>query len=160
MKKLENERGFAHIAIIIFVIVLASVGFAGYLVFKKNTSESSNSIAGWKEGCKGNERVQMTHMPMRIDDVETVTPLGMVAGAHVTPIDHLYFYPKEGPRDTYPVYAMADGYIKEIAVRSVNVDSGKQRPPEYRITMQHSCQTISYYDLITKLDDSLLKTDP
>lgn len=156
MNKKNNEQGFARVIIIIAVLVV--VGAAGYFVFTK-LNNTYNSIASWTKGCTSNDRVSMAHMPMNIDDVQSVTPLGMVAGGHVTPIDHLYFYPKEGPRDKYPVYAMADGFIKEIAVRSVNVESGTAKKSEYRLTMQHSCQTVSYYDLVTKLDDSLLASD-
>lgn len=97
---------------------------------------------------------------MDIGDVASVAPMGLTAGAHVTPIDHLYFYPKAGPRDKYPVYAMADGYITSIQVRGVNVSNGEQRPPEYRLEMQHTCRTTSYYDLITKLDNSITSKAP
>ncbi len=97
---------------------------------------------------------------MNIEDIESVTPYGLIAGAHVTPIDHLYFYPKAGPRDKYPVFAMADGEITGITVRSVNVGTGESRPSEYRYEFKHSCQTYSYFDLVTKLDQSILDVAP
>ena len=176
---MRKQSGFAHVGLFVFAIfiVLAIVG-VGLKVRSKSNSKQTGSNTGfieklfnksddrnsqeksWTAGCTNKERVQMTNLPMNVNDVDTFTPYGLTAGGHVTPIDHLYFYPKSGPRDKYPVYAMADGFITEITVRGVNVDSGEKRPPEYRYMIQHSCQTISYYDLVTKLDQSILDKYP
>jgi len=171
-RKLLAQDGFAHVGIILFILLVVIV-IVGIGLKVASKSESSNPIVKiakkitkteskddsqskvWLQKCESNDRKQMTHLPMNMDDVATFTPYGITAGAHVTPIDHLYFYPKESPRDKYPVYAMADGYIVEISSRGVQVDTGNARPPEYRIIFQHSCQTVSYFDLVTKLDDSI-----
>ena len=162
----SKQSGFAHLLILVLIIVI-TIGGVGFFVKNRSsksvkTSPDSNRVisTGWDKGCTGNQRIAMTHMPMNITDVSNVAPMGLTAGAHVTPIDHLYFYQNPGPRDKYPVYAMADGTIIEIQVRNVNVDSGSNRPAEYRIVIQHSCQTISYFDLVTKLDDSILSKAP
>lgn len=163
-RKHSKESGFAHIELLLIVIVLIFIGGVGYMVFSKQRDKNSGyqqrAESEWTRGCTSDERVQMANLPMKVSDVKSFTPYGLTAGAHVTPIDHLYFYPKDGPRDKYPVYAMADGFITEITVRGINVDSGAQRPPEYRYMVQHSCQTISYFDLITKIDESILKEFP
>ncbi len=158
----KNQKGFAHLwLILVILVVIAGVGFAAMRVINKhNQGKNGGTNGSFTAGCSGNNKVSMTHMPMNIDDISTIAPIGLTAGAHVTPIDHLYFYPKEGPRDKYPVYAMADGTITEIQVREVNVSNGEKRPPEYRIVMQHSCRTSSYFDLVTKLDQSILDKAP
>ncbi|MCA9379153.1 hypothetical protein KC640_01880, partial [Candidatus Dojkabacteria bacterium] len=126
------------------------------------SENSSSDKTGWDANCEDIGRVQMQNSPMDLPDVGSIIPLGLVAGAHVTPIDHLYFSPLDfnSPRDAYPVYAMADGYIIDVGVRRQMVDTGAARPPEYRIVFQHSCQTISYFDLVTSLDDSILSQIP
>lgn len=159
----KKQAGFAHIGLILMVLVViaAVVGIGWFVMSKdKNSGMKGATDTGWQDGCSGAERVALTHSPMDLEDVFSISPLGLTAGAHVTPIDHLYFYPKEGPRDKYPVYAMADGDIIEITSRAVNVSSGEKRPPEYRIIMQHSCQTITYFDLVTKLDKSITDKFP
>lgn len=159
-----RECGFAHLGLILLLLlVVVAVAGAGLWVKSKSgpqLRDGEKQAQEWTKGCTSSERIPMTHLPMRISDVASFSPYGLVAGAHVTPIDHLYFYPKEGPRDTYPVYAMADGFITEITVRGVQVDSGKPRPPEYRYMLQHSCQTVSYFDLITKIDESIIAEYP
>lgn len=158
-----RQSGFAHLGFLLVILVLVIVGGIGFFVFSKQnstTGQQQSAERSWTEGCDSDERVQMSNLPMDPSDVKSFTPYGLTAGAHVTPIDHLYFYPKDGPRDKYPVYAMADGYITEITVRGINVDTGAERPPEYRYMIQHSCQTISYFDLITKLDESIIQEYP
>lgn len=153
--------------LLLVLLVLAALVAMGLGLWMKSRDGSDNTLRdgeeqaqSWTKGCTNQDRINMTHLPMNIGDVASFSPYGLVAGAHVTPIDHLYFYPKSGPRDTYPVFAMADGFITEISVRGVQVDSGKPRPPEYRYMLQHSCQTISYFDLMTKIDDSIIKEYP
>ncbi|MBI2357014.1 hypothetical protein HYV12_03135 [Candidatus Dojkabacteria bacterium] len=126
------------------------------------TGKGSDRESIWQKDCESDERVSMKNLPMNLSDVGTIIPQGMVVGGHVTPIDHLYFSPIifNSPRDKYPVFAMADGYIVEIGTREMVVGTKEKRAIEYRIIMQHSCQTISYFDLVTSLDDSILSQVP
>jgi hypothetical protein len=162
MKQYKNSQsGFAHLGIfLILIVVVGVVGFAGWQVKKNqdNKSQSSEQSIGDArlKDCKGNGMVKMTHMPMDIEDVQTVVPIGALAGAHVTPIDHLYFYPKDMQnRDAAPVYAMADGTIISYQERTQNVDTGSAKKGEYRIEIQHNCDIVSYFDLLTSLDESV-----
>ncbi|MCA9349096.1 hypothetical protein KC878_03050 [Candidatus Saccharibacteria bacterium] len=167
IKHFESRReGFGHVLGFIGLILCASVVvIAGTYVYRKQAKQPNNSEEAasssldnsWLKDCSSNERVSMQNLPMDIENVDSISPYGLTAGAHVTPIDHLYFYPKNSDRDAFPVYAMADGYIVEVGARGVMVDSGESRPPEYRIIFQHSCQTVSYFDLVTKLDDIIAK---
>lgn len=157
-----NQKGIAHIGLILLlVVVLAAVGFAGWRVFGngKNNSDSKSVGPSGNEvlkDCKGNGMVKMTSIPMNIDDMQTILPLGTLAKEHVTPIDHLYFYPKDmRNRDAAPVYAMADGYIVTYQERKQNVSTGESQKSEYRIDIQHNCDVVSYFDLLTSLDDSV-----
>ena len=156
MNKKINESGLIHL-ILLVIFVVAIIGTAGFFVLKSKKSNQENNLSDWKNKCSGSERVAMTHTPMDLSDIKTIEPMGLTAGAHVTPIDHLYVYPKATERDASPVYAMADGYIIDISERGVKVDTGAAQKPEYRIVMQHSCQTISYFDLVTSVDADLLK---
>lgn len=46
-------------------------------------------------GCSGAGPVTFAVSPMRYEDVLHMLPYGMLAGAHVTPIDHMYFEPAD-----------------------------------------------------------------
>jgi hypothetical protein len=155
--KYRNESGSSHviIVIIIIVVILSALGF----VFIKALNKKSDGHLGGssiEQDCRGAKgTVQMKHSPMDLNDVGSIIPTGMLAGPHVTPIDHLYFYPKDMKnRDAAPVYAMADGFITGYSVRTQNVQGGEQKP-EYRLFIQHSCDFYSYFDLMTSLDSSI-----
>ncbi len=152
-----NQKGIAHLGLIVLVIVvLGAVGFAATRVMRDKSNGKQGAGDNRTAECSGKGMVKMTHMPMDMDDVQHVIPIGALAGAHVTPIDHLYFYPKDMKnRDAAPVYAMADGTIISYQERTQNVDQGTSQKGEYRIEIQHNCDIVSYFDLLTSLDDSI-----
>ncbi len=149
------QGGFAHF--ILILVAVAAIGVIGFFIINKRHNDKAGDATGWTEGCKGSNKVALTHSPMDLTDVATITPYGLVAGPHVTPIDHLYFYPKGKERDAAPVYAMADGRIIDITSRTQSTGTGQAQKAEYRLIMQHSCTTVTYYDLMTSLDPAIQK---
>lgn len=103
--------------------------------------------------CTGTGPVELTHGPMDMEDVSNIEPYGLMIGAHVTPIDHQYFAPADynSPRDSYEVYAMANGKIVNIQHRVSNENTGQHITDEYRIVFAHTCTVLTYYDLVTSL---------
>lgn len=154
--KLNNDQRGSHIlALALILAVLVVVGSVGYKVFT-SSKKSDGGLTEISKGCSGSGTGQMQHMPMDLSDVSSIMPAGLLAGAHVTPIDHLYFYPKDMKnRDAAPVYAMADGYIVDYQERTTNVDTGASKQGEYRLFIQHTCDFYSYFDLMTSLDSSI-----
>lgn len=165
MKRKHNQSGFHHVVLLLIIIVLGAVGFVGFRVFNKaksNSGSTSNILASndsaadkaIKAGkrlssnkCQGTDKLTFTHLPMNPDDFGFLIPYGDVIGGHVTPIDHQYFTPAKynSPRDSYPVYAMADATITDIQPRT------NDRGTEYRFVFTHSCTSLYYYDLVTSL---------
>ncbi len=177
-----HQAGFSHVIlpIIILVIIVAVGGFAYSRVSKNTDNNTPNNsdqaakdqaaleakLAGggddlldqWKTQCTGKGPVTMKHTPMDIADVSLIHPIGLLAAAHVTPIDHLYFYSKgTTKRDANPVYAMADGFIvdDDLSERGQTLQDGKLDSGAIRIVVQHNCTFYSYYDLMTSLDPGI-----
>ena len=73
-----------------------------------------------------------TNSPMKIEDIHSLTPYGQIVGGHITPIDHMYFEPKDRSlgRDVYEVRAIQDAYIFNISVRRVGAESQQEQKPE------------------------------
>ncbi len=94
---------------------------------------------------------------MRVEDVSYLLPYGMLAGGHVTPIDHMYFEPLDRSlgRDIYEVRAVQDGVIYSLQPRDINVDTGQAKQREWRMDIAHSCTFTSYFDLLTSIDPAL-----
>lgn len=122
--------------------------------------EEGRQIARWQDRCEGEGPIQLIHSPMDPDVIVSVTPLGSLAGAHVTPIDHLYLYPSfESEPDAYPVIMMADGYIKEIS-RRIRAEGSPDESEEFRLVFQHTCTFFTYFDLVRVLAPDIVAAFP
>jgi hypothetical protein len=101
---------------------------------------------------------RLTHLPMRMQDVESILPLGLMVAGHVTPIDHIYFGPidRQSALGAYEVYVVGNGLISEISTRPNHNNTGF----EYRVVLQHTGNFYSYYDLIDVLDPAIASQIP
>jgi hypothetical protein len=91
-------------------------------------------------GCHGNGTGTITASPIALQDLAYVQPMGLMAGGHVTPIDHGYFYIKgamANPPVQAPVYSPMDGNIS-MARRTVR-GSGTSAYDDYDLTVEATC---------------------
>lgn len=170
-----SRKTLLYIGVVIVIIVVAVIALyflmtkrvrpeensqnqSGQTTLTKSSASETLKRLGGSENCEGSGPVELTHLPMDENDFGVVLPYGLMVGAHVTPIDHWYFSPasRNSKRDQYPVYAMADGVISEISTRGINVDTGEARDIEYRLVFTHTCTFLTYYDLVTSLDQTIL----
>ena len=105
------------------------------------------------KGCSGTGSVEL-QSPMNIEDIGVVIPMGEMVGGHVTPIDHIYLQPTvfQSAPDTYNVYADASGIIRGIGVESANPEN---KHTKIRLTIYHTCDFYSIYNLLTSLSPRL-----
>lgn len=160
------QKGFVLLYIILagvlLVAALAAVSFSSS--FQEAVSDDIKTPAmklvdGERldnKGCEGTGTRMFGTSPMDPKDVGMILPYGGMIGAHVTPIDHMYFSPVvfDSPRDTYEVRAIGDGVITAISRRTTQVgddNNGAAKPEEYQLKFWHSCDFASYFDLVTSL---------
>lgn len=112
--------------------------------------------------CSGTAKPKLSVLPMRMEDFSVIVPLGLMAGGHVTPIDHMYFSPTDAGLggDAYIVRAMADSRVVSIGTRP-SAQAKKKKDgsmgDEYRLVFTMSCKLFYYYDLVTSLSPKLQK---
>lgn len=159
----HKQNGFGHLGVLLAVVVIAVIGFAGYKIYSKNKHTVSNATtnasapadqkaisAGRQLSsnyCKGSGETTFTHLPMNEADFSFLIPYGLTVGGHVTPIDHQYFTPTvfNSAKDTYPVYAMADSQITSVEIH----------PTRIRLVFTVSCTFFYYYDLLTSVQPGI-----
>jgi hypothetical protein len=115
----------------------------------------------WGRGlAAGRGTVALTVAPMSAADVGQFQPLGLTAGAHVTPIDHCYFYPADlnRPRGSYEVLAPAAGRITQIQHRTqlAGTTETQRDYDDYRVIIAHTGSFFSYFDLIDVMDAGIV----
>lgn len=129
------QKGFGKILLIFIVLVGIPVGIFGFQTMSKIvTPESSQQFVKKFSGknnpfnqrysqgkCQKEGTVTFTHPPMKIEDIGRIDPYGIMVDAHVIPTSHGYFSPTvfNSPRDTYPVYAIADGNCQCCPQRTI-----------------------------------------
>lgn len=165
MQEANGKTQFVRGAVIIAAAFLVTAGVLAWFQHSSQaaplpsptaqpTSSSTATAFDWSNGtCVGKKgTVPLTASPMNLQDIAYISPMGTMSLAHVTPIDHLYYFPtnlKSAP-DSYPVYAPADGTIVTIGRRVQS--SGVA----YRIIIEHSCSFWSLFDLTTSVSPAIL----
>lgn len=174
MSYLRRQDGIAFIleVILIGIVLAAAATVVSRTVFKSkpgnpiakviNLVSGGGGIDPWNEPChiKESGRRELTASPIKFEDIDIISPMGAMIGGHVTPIDHMYFYPKPTPGNRFSaaVYAAADGTITNIQHRGELTNGPADARPgsdEFRMTIEQTCNQGYYYDLITKLAPDL-----
>lgn len=93
--------------------------------------------------CRGKGPGTITASPIALNDLAYVQPMGLMAGGHVTPIDHGYFYTKGAmatPPQQTPVYAPMAGNVSSVT-RTVRQNGLAQVATydDYAITIEATC---------------------
>jgi hypothetical protein len=177
-----NQDGFHVIEAVIILVVIGVVGLVGWRVISKDKDKQSNknqsaitqgssanpastnpvergkALSGG--ACKGEGSKKLGSLPMRTSQMSIVVPYGLLAGGHVTPVDHQYYWGKVqmGDPDMYDVLASSDGKIVNIGYRdhTQNADYSKSKTKgDYRVVISYSCTFFSYFDLATSLSSDI-----
>jgi len=93
--------------------------------------------------CAGKGPGTITASPIALNDLAYIQPMGLMAGGHVTPIDHGYFYTKGAmatPPQQTPVYAPMAGNISSVT-RTVRQNglAHSATYDDYAITIEATC---------------------
>jgi hypothetical protein len=116
----------------------------------------------WSGGrAVGRGPVTLTNFPLRVEDIASICPMGLMVGGHVTPSNHLGVAQKDrnAAPDRYDVLAIADGFIVQVQrAPGGNPDPSVrgQRTGEYKIVFEHSGTFWSYIGLIDRLDERII----
>ncbi len=102
--------------------------------------------------------------PIPLEELELITPLGVMIGGHVTPIDHQYWSPKntdeQGNRKTpVDVLAPASGYIVSIQHMMEYIGDKQHNTPnidDYRLILEHSCTFYTYFIHVKTISQKIL----
>ena len=125
-------------------------------VGEKSTEQYKNILdEAWSRGkCEGNGTVQFGVSPMAIEDISSVYPMGGMIHGHVTPIDHLYFYPINPEMKSPPyyvnIYAPADGKIVYAWRSGKPAEKHLQEINDYTLVVEHTCD---FYTILGQMVD-------
>jgi hypothetical protein len=107
--------------------------------------------------CEGTGSKKLGSAPMKTSDLSIIEPYGLVAGGHVTPVDHQYYWGKDqkAAPNTYDVLAPGDGTLVSVEVRTKPTG-----PADVRGVISYSCTFFSYFDLTNSLSAEIAAKMP
>lgn len=109
--------------------------------------------------------VVFDYPPFDLEKVAYILPMGLMTGAHVTPIDHQYYvsYDFNLGNDAavdIEVYSPGDGIVTSIQHMSVAAGDSPMPVDDFRLIIQHSTTISSMYIHIDELSEKIAEFDP
>ena len=109
-------------------------------------------------------KLLLANFPLRVEDIQLINPMGMMASGHVTPSDHLFLVAKETSdrNKLYDVLAVAEGHVVSVQWRP-NPTGGQLDPTVFdravdlKVVVEHSATCWSYVDHLVALDPAIRK---
>ena len=124
------------------------------------TVETAAALVPDQPDCDGG-RVTFEYPPVDLDRIEYVTPLGLMSGSHVTPVDHQYYQNFKEPDWDITVYSPAAGTITDIQHMQQTVSDGPgETIDDYRLVIEHTCTISSIFIHVVQLSPRLSEVAP
>lgn len=149
----KNQKGFAHLLLIV-VPVLVAIGIVGGFVISKQP-KTGNGVPA----CPAGKNLLKTSI-IKEEDLTTIIPLGNLAPpGHILPTNHMYFNYKHvgtGPNKhsvETAIYSPAD--ITATSMLEIDTTNDKASYKAYKIDFDLCPEVSGYFILVQKLNDAL-----
>ena len=146
-------------------LIFLTLSVAIVLLLSGCTTEENNSNETSSDGNNDVDgSITFDYPPFDLEKVYYILPMGLMSGAHVTPIDHQYYisygYGSGEEAVDVDVYSPADGTVTSIQHMDVAAGDSPLPVDDFRITIQHTDTISSYYIHIDELSEKLMAVDP
>ena len=122
---------------------------------ENNTNNKLCQKIGFADKICDDEKVIFDYAPVNLDKTIILLPLGLMAGGHVTPVDHHYFQNFDNKEFNIEIYSPGEGIVT-----SIQHMPGAKEGEDYRIVIDHSCSVSSIYIHIGILSEKLKQYAP
>ena len=172
-----SQGGFAPILLLLVVPALLIFGFMIFQkaqekglppVFQQSQNEHSKGRvqAEWpvlwgapdnQNKCKKDESVKFSSLPLGLEDVSYVEPIGELRESHIVPGDHGGFNYKTSPASTpVKVFAPADGFLVGVEKHPYTPPPGYPALKHYHFYLEHSCTLFTGFVHLTEFTSEML----
>jgi hypothetical protein len=109
--------------------------------------------------------VSFDYPPFDLEKVAYILPMGLMIGAHVTPIDHQYYVSYDfnlgdDAAVDIEVYSPGNGTVTSIQHMGVAAGDSPMPVDDFRLVIQHTPTISSIYIHIDELSDKIAEFDP
>lgn len=173
-----SPKGFASVVIVIIIAAVLLIGgiflFAGptgksfpFPGFQPEHDSKISSSVQWPDlwgppdnqtKCQKKSAVKFSSLPITIEDISHVEPIGELREGHIIPGDHAGIDYKTSPA-TSPVgvFAPADGFLVRVEKHPYDPPQGYPRDIQhYHIYLEHSCTFFTGFVHLTEFSPEIL----
>lgn len=111
--------------------------------------------------CEKNESVRFSALPISLEDILYIQPIGELREGHIVPGDHGGFDYKTSPTSTpVKIYSPADGFLVGVEKHPYTPPPGYPAMKHYHIYIEHSCTLFTGFVHLTEFSSQLLAENP
>lgn len=128
-----------------------------------NTASAAEWPALWgapdnRNICQNNKVSKYTALPMGLEDIKFVQPIGELRESHIVPGDHAGIDYKTSPNSTpVRVFAPADGFLVRVEKHPYDPPQGYPKMNHYHVYLEHSCTFFTGFVHITEFARDILQ---
>lgn len=170
----KRQKGFVPI---VAIIIVAAVLVGGILILvgqkggpgiqsgphEDNISSGAEWPALWggpdnQNRCQKNTNVKFSSLPIALEDIKFVEPIGELREGHIMPGDHGGFDYKTSPT-SFPVkvFVPADGFLVRVEKHPYQPPSGYPKDIQhYHVYLEHSCTLFTGFVHVTEFAPEIL----
>lgn len=146
-------------------IVLLCLFFSGCLSDQGSDDTNKDNASSENKDTSQSGVVLFEYLPVDLEKVAYILPMGGMSGGHVTPIDHQYYISCDFDLGTdaavdIDVYSPAAGIVTSIQHMSVAAGDTPIPVDDFRLVIQHTSTISSIYIHIDELSEKLAAIDP
>jgi len=116
---------------------------------KLGFSEICQKLGFSESNCETGE-IKFDYAPVDLEKTTLLLPLGLMAGGHVTPVDHHYFQNFNNEKFDIKIYSPGKG-----SITSIQHMPGAKEGEDYRIVIDHTCSISSIFIHVALLSEKL-----
>ena len=127
-----------------------------------NQSGQSSKYYSFTSACQGTGRKTLTTIPINLDIIRSVWPLGHTGGADVIASeDHDFFFKNlDTPPNSYTVVSPASGVIVMVNEHHTFAPAGGSSGAGYEVMIAHTCTEYSFIFNLSSVDSSVVAGQP
>ena len=118
-------------------------------------NEICQQLGFTKNNCDDINAIKFDYAPVNLDKTTLLLPLGLMAGSHITPVDHHYFQNFANKKFDIEIYSPGSGSITSIQ-HMPEANEGE----DYRIVIDHTCSVSSIFIHVALLSERLKSYAP
>lgn len=177
-KKFSKKTWIIAGTAILLIILSLVVGLVFYLLSDKSLRPPSSSVASsdqsadttnpnnqsgqstkyysFTSACQGTGRKALTTLPINLDVIRSIWPLGRTGGEDVIPYetDSFFFKNLDTPSNSYTVVSPASGVIAMVNEHHSFAPAGGSSGTRYEVMIAHTCTQYSFIFDLSSVDSS------